>query len=263
MNIEDIKKAGETLRNKLSLRTYPLGIRFCKGEELPAKARTPHKDFGIRMATCQAINMSRTYGYHIVMKADDQFCMISAALFGMIEEVPEYFMELIYPWHTKNMEIGKNVFNQLFKRRLSTNGTYSIAIGPLARIRFEPHIAVIYGSPTQIAKIAKACTWCGDLPDLTFLGVAACSSITSAYLTGNPKISIPCAGELILGRTEEDEVYIAFPIEKLGDIIKGLEHTDFIMPYPVTKYISYEPIVPDEYKISYKHYIEWKRKGKD
>jgi uncharacterized protein (DUF169 family) len=187
--------------------------------------------------------------------------MISAALFGLMDEIPDYFSELMYPWHAESPEKGEEILEELLeKRSLPLGSVSSVVFGPLTRIRFMPHVAVIYGSPSQIAKIAKAAAYYGHISRVAFLGVAACSSITTAYRSGEPVISIPCSGELILGRTEEGELSIAFPIDLLDEIVDGLDKTDFIMPYPIPKFLRYEPMVPKEYKISYEHYLEWKEK---
>jgi len=54
---------------------------------------------------------------------------------------------------------------------------------------------------------------------LNFPGVISCSAVSNAYLTGKPQVSIPCAGEVFLGRSEEDEVGFTFPAKLMHDLV--------------------------------------------
>jgi uncharacterized protein (DUF169 family) len=263
--IESLVEIGKKVKEELALRTYPLGIKFCKGAECEkeferVKARRPLKNFNAKMPVCQLINISRTYGWVTAMSLEDAFCIAGARVIGLIDEIPEYLIEDIIRFHAKDREAGMAILKSVEAKSMPPGSVSGILISPLTRISFEPDVIVVYGTPTQIAKIAKAFTWHGILPETEFSGAAACANITKAYLTGKPQINIPCSGEVLLGRTEEDEISIAFPAKLAEHVISGLEGTRFIMPYPPPKYALYEPRVPSVYRMSYKDYEEWKKK---
>jgi uncharacterized protein (DUF169 family) len=263
--IERFVEIGKKVKEELALRTYPLGIKFCKGVECEkeferVKARRPLKNFNVRMPVCQVINISRTYGWVIAMGLEDAFCIPGACAMGLIDEIPEYIAENTIRFHAKDREAGMTILKSVEAKSMPPGSVSGILISPLAKIEFEPDVIVIYGTPTQIAKIAKAFTWHGILPETEFSGIRACANITKAYLTGKPQINIPCAGEVIYGRTEEDEISIAFSAKLAEHVISGLEGIRFIMPYPPPKYALYEPRVPSGYRITYRDYEEWKKK---
>jgi uncharacterized protein (DUF169 family) len=58
------------------------------------------------------------------------------------------------------------VFEVLEEVYSTIKGTYAVFVGPLERmrIRFEPDVFLIYGTLTQISRIAKAFTWWGTFP---------------------------------------------------------------------------------------------------
>jgi uncharacterized protein (DUF169 family) len=267
-SFEKINEIGKSIRGSLSLRTYPLGIKFCKSAEetekaiAEAKARRPLTAFNVRMSVCQVVNIARTHRWTLGMTFEDSWCIGGSLAMGLLDELPEYlYTDVQYvKFHFKDAEAAKAVLEVLEKRYLPLKSSYAVLVGPLERIKFDPDVCLIYGTPTQIAKIAKAFTWWGIVPEMKFVGQAACSSISNAYLTGKPQISIPCSGEVLLGRTEEDEISIAFPIKDLDKLLSGLEGTNFIFPYPPAKFSLYEPRVPEVYRISYKDYMEWKAK---
>lgn len=267
-SLEKVNELGKKVREALSLRTYPLGIKFCRSaqenEKIMAEARAvrPLAAFNARMPICQVINISRTHRWTLGVTLEDSWCVGGGIAMGLLDEYPEYLVTDVQyiKLHFKDAEAAKAVLEIAEKRHLPLKSTYAVLVGPLERIKFEPDVCVIYGTPAQIAKVSKAFTWWGIVPEMKFIGQAACSSISNAYLTGKPQISIPCSGEVLLGRTEEDEMSIAFPAEGLDKIPSGLEGTNFIFPYPPAKFSLYEPKIPEVYRITYKDYMEWKAK---
>jgi len=265
-SLEKVNEIGRKVKEALSLRTYPLGIKFCKSSQeaekimTETKARRPLIAFNIRMAMCQVINISRTHGWVLGITLEDSWCIGGSHAMGLLDEPPEYLATdpQYIKAHFKDENAAKAVLEVAERRYLPVKSTYAILVGPLERIKFEPDVCTIYGTPTQIAKIAKAFTWWGIVPEMKFVGLAACSSVSNAFLTGKPQISIPCSGEVLLGRTEEDEISIAFPAECLDKLLSGLEGTRFVFPYPPAKFSLYEPRVPEGYRITYKDYMEWR-----
>ena len=260
--MERLVEMGKKVKEDLALRTYPLGVKFYKSKELDEeleKARRPLRNFNLRMPICQLINISRTYGWAVAATLEDSYCIIGARAMGLIDEVPEYLPEDIARFHAKDGEAGRAILEGFEKKCLPPGSTYSVLISPLTRMKVQPDVVVMYGTPIQIAKLAKAFTWHGIFPEAMFIGVAACSSIPKSYLSGKPQLSIPCAGEVFLGRSEEDEMSIAFPAKLMENLMTGLEGTKLMFPYPA-KFMIYEPRVLSGYRITYKDYEEWKRK---
>lgn len=266
--LKTIGDMGKRIKESLSLRTYPLGVKFYKNSHEAEKmmmdigAKRPLKDFNVRMALCQVINISRTYRLTLGVSTEDMWCTYGALAVGLLDELPEYLIAETSKWHAKDDTVGKAIWAFLEEKFLPLKSVNALIISPLETIKFEPDVVIVYGSPTQIAKIAKAFTWHGIFPEAKFAGLVACSSVSSAYLKDKPQLNIPCSGEWIAGRTEEDEIGIVFPAKDIGNVLEGLEGTKIIFPYPPPKFSLYEPRGPEGYKITYKDYVEWKTRKK-
>jgi hypothetical protein len=66
-------------------------------------------------------------------------------------------------------------------------------------------------------------------------------------------IKISSGGEKVLAGTNDNEMDIVFPANRLGDVLDGLKGTQRMLPYPsVVSTMMNEPTVPADYKITYK-----------
>ena len=58
----------EKLNRYLRLNTFPVAVRFLRDwSEAPERAKRPSKDMGHLLTTCQAVSMSRRYGWVITL----------------------------------------------------------------------------------------------------------------------------------------------------------------------------------------------------
>lgn len=95
-------------------------------------------------------------------------------------------------------------------------------------------------------------------------GLGACIVTAWAALKDKrPRIVMPCSGEKVIGHTEENDVFIAIPVEELPDVVEGMKATDFILPYPTAKFMSIQVRVPKDYPIDMATYKAWKEGKKE
>lgn len=257
MDVETVRKLGVRLREVLGLATFPVGVKFChRGGACDLSGfRRPYRDFGIRMAFCQVINMARTYGWSLAVGLEDSFCMIGAQALGLVDKHLDYIDGEIPKWHTSSREVMDAIVRALNTRSLEPSSVDFVLVAPLERSTFVPDVAIIYGLPAQITTMAKALVWHGVVPEMAFLGMASCTLIPYSYKTGRVQINLPGTGELILGRTESHEVGLVVPIDKVELILTGIEAVRKIHPYPLAKFSLYEPRVPSWYQVlTYDYY---------
>ena len=70
MNTETLASCDEKLNRHLRLNTFPVAVRFLRSwDEAPERAKRPLKDLGNRLTTCQAVSLSRRYGWAIGYQA--------------------------------------------------------------------------------------------------------------------------------------------------------------------------------------------------
>ncbi len=250
MAIDEFSTRGIELKNLLSLQR-PVGVKFCKSaSEIPAKARRPLRDYQIHMSLCQAINRARSAGTTIGLDLGDMYCAIGASLFGLVD-----FDFSFAHAHTKDADAACKL-DAIYQERqamLPTGSFEALVVSPVDRLAVDPDVIIAYGVPGQVGKIAKAFTWHGEPVQAVYMGGAGCSAIVLSYAEWKPVINIPSGGEKVLAGTSDYEMSIIFPADRLDDVLTGLEATQSILPYPtVCSTLVNEPVVPEDYHITYK-----------
>jgi len=104
------------------------------------------------------VNISRTYGWVLGVTMGDMYCLGGAVTIGLLDELPEFLPQTMSSRNAKNEEAGKIIWEGVKNKFLPLKGTQAILISPLGRIRFEPDTIVMYGTPTQVARMVKAFT---------------------------------------------------------------------------------------------------------
>ena len=250
----------EQVKAYLGLRTYITGVKLLgPDEEIPRGFRRPLRDFGAKLPACRALNVARTYGWPVAQTVEDMLCVIGAAAFGMVEEPGYIYDSGLVGQHARNEEVARELHKALLDRFLEPGSCSAILFAPMRKPTVEPDILVAYGTPTQVALMLKALAWSGVLAKMEFVGIASCSAITYVVKKEEATASLPCAGERLLGLTEEGEAWLAMRAELLPQLAEGLKAVRRIFPYPPIKPLE-EPRTPSWYPMRLEDYEEWLRK---
>jgi len=247
------------IRSYLGLRTYPTAVKVLgEGGGIPSGFKRPLRDFGSRLPACRALNVARTYGWPIAQSVEDMFCVIGAAAFGMLEE-PDYIYEAgLVAEHARDEDVARELYKALRERFLEPGSCSAVLFTPMRKLSFEPDVIVFYGTPTQVAVILKALAWSGVRTKMEFVGIASCSAIT--HVLRDPEnlatLSLPCAGERLLGLTEEDEAWVVLRPGLLPELARGLRAIRRIFPYPPIRPLE-EPRAPEWYPMRLEDYERW------
>ncbi|MDY0042489.1 MAG: DUF169 domain-containing protein, partial [Desulforhabdus sp.] len=83
MNEVNYKETAEIVSNDLRLKTFPVAVKFLKRKnELPEKTRMPSVVLGKRVTICQAVTMTRIYGWTVGLTKEDLVCVPAMIAFG-------------------------------------------------------------------------------------------------------------------------------------------------------------------------------------
>ena len=217
----DWGKEIKSINSALKLKTFPLGIKFLKSKnEIPEniKYRSPKT-----ISTfCQQITTARTYGWTIVVSAQD-VVLACSSIFGLAEATEKMkdgsFRNIV--WCEKK-EDAKKFEDSVFRVPL---GKYeAIMLSPQEKGLFEPDVVLFYGNPAQIILIVNALQFENyERVQSSCVGESSCSdSIVQCYLTGKPSIGIPCFGERRYGHAQDDEMVIAVSGPDVKKVSKNL-----------------------------------------
>jgi uncharacterized protein (DUF169 family) len=239
------------LEKHLRVATFPVGIKsLAPGEPLPAKAKRPAKDLGVKVAICQSIGFARRYGWTLAFSGDDLACPIAKAAFGFADR-NEYYTSgaLADGMYASCREAGARFEDALPK--YARNEVGAVVVGPLSRIGFAPDTVLVYGNSAQVLRLVNAALFekGGSMrTETTGRGDCAEIVIRSAKLK-EPQFLLPCYGDRIFGMTADDEMAFTFPFEQAERIVKGLEGTHAGgVRYPIPVYLRYQAEFPKSYQ---------------
>lgn len=258
LSLQDIRDLTIQVREAVFLTSRPIGIKIVADEaEIPCNAKRPGRR-NMRWPVCLAANMVRNMGWTVGLTVDDHFCAFAAAGLGHMA-LPDYLRNgEMGKHHTKDVELGRR-FQDSFEKQcfLPANSTKGVLLTPMTEPGFAPQGMMVYGSPSQIGKIAKAVTWFrGEAVPVSAGGFGGCIKAAATIRAGECAIVLPCSGEKILGHTEENDIFLACSLDYLPGIVQGLKGTDKVMPYPTAKYMMFEPKATQKYPIDMKSYLE-------
>ncbi|WP_216827788.1 DUF169 domain-containing protein [Alkalihalobacterium elongatum] len=248
---ETVGLLGKAIEKYVRPDTFPLGIRVMKeGEVLPEKVKRPLRDLGSRFSICQAITMSRRYGWSLAMGSEDQSCPIAKVAFAYEDEVDFYSDgNLAHGMYAKTCEIGAETEKAVPKFSKAEAGT--IVIAPLNRATFEPQIVVTYGNSAQVMRMVAASLYTtgGEITS-HFSARADCADIIIRTMQSDkPQVILPCYGDRVFGQTHDHEMAFSFPYASVSSFMEGLEGTHRGgVRYPVPTFLRYENQYPATYE---------------
>jgi len=237
---------GEELLRILRLRTPPVGVVFSENEEIPEDSFQPSK-YGMKMAVCQAIGFARYTGRTVALKYDDFGCPPSMIIYGVVKgELRNYLKEILVKagWlQNESMEIPGNLLPQ---------GKYKTFIfGDLTKMKIEPQVILVFGSPAQIGRLIQAKTYFGGEVEAKLVAkTASCSEALIPSLNGEPSVSVPGAGDRVFAGLDENEMIFSMPYGWLDRILEGLKKAGkgANISYPVLPFLFFSPKFPRMYR---------------
>lgn len=240
----------DRLNQYLRLNTFPVAVRFLRSwEEVPPKAKRPARDLHNRITTCQAISMSRRYGWVMALGREDSSCVLGAVALGIEKRLPHYDAgNLCVDMYTQDLRTGR--ISEASVPRLPEGQYVGVVTAPMSRTVFEPDTIVIYGNGAQAMRLGQGYLWKrGGTLRSEFRGRLDCADIAIAPMVhGEPQMIVPCTGDRIFGQVQDHEVAFSFPFTMIDEILEGLEATHKAgTRYPVTNWMNYTAGFPPSY----------------
>ena len=245
INIKEWQKLGEQLDKQIRPATYPLAIRFFKETEDVSKAMQRPK---VKVLGCNLFSLARRHGLSLVATADDIACS-AIAIFGFIEfseEFVNWYSHFLGDLYARKSEITEKIIRSL--PRIKYRKFSAITISPLEKAEIKPDLIMIYTNPAQVHQILLGLYRKSDkgmsLEFTTGEPVATCSyGLAKAYNTKETQLVVPGTGDRRHGLTQDDELLIVIPIERLQTVVNGIEESSKAIgrSYPVPMRLEVSP----------------------
>ena len=229
--IEDYRKSGQDIYDRLHLSSYPVAIKYIRDQgEIPDGFLRPTA-LGQKASLCQAFTYARRLGFSIAMTADDNFCTPATVMHRWVDIPFEVLMEsqLHQKWHRnaeaerKRLEHGKRMIGEANLPGLSQYAGFICC--PLPEAKFEPDTVLIFGNGENITHIIHALTYDGEnFPTSSFEGFAE-SCLKGGlipFITGVPQVVIPGMGDRAFSGIYDYEIAIGMPGKLVFDVSANL-----------------------------------------
>ena len=245
-NLKIYQEYGEKFEEFLRPPTFPIAIKLIKNEsEIHTDYKRPKSDLKVQTFICQTFKMVRSYGWTMVITAEDCVCKLARGIYGwdpMTEETKNFANQFSVGLYAKDLETAKKWQERLYLLKEKRLG---LIISPLTRTKIEPDIVQIYCNPAQAMRLIQGYLYNkGGVLDFTSAGRgASChEGVIKTIQTDEPQLVILGNGDRVWGGAEDTEVMFSIPKSKLGAVVDGLEATHNAgLRYPIPKYMNYNP----------------------
>jgi uncharacterized protein (DUF169 family) len=239
----------------LRLHTRPLAVSLLKpGQALPRKAHLPTRLLKHKVTICQAITMSRRYGWRLGLRKEDVCCPVALIAYGWMKDLPdleEVVEVMVASGYAQNQEAARKQIEAI--PRLEEGECDALVVSPLELAEWEQDVVLIYANPAQVMRLVHAATYHEGEPIQCSFGARAAScaeGIIRTYHTKEPQVVLPGGGDRIFAMTGDDELCFAAPESALDRIVEGLRLSgrEVGLAYPIPVYQFFEPRFPHTYK---------------
>lgn len=225
--MEILERFKKVVDEHLSLRSFPVAIKLLeRREDIPPNMGRPLKTLGESIRPCVGWHMARHKGLSVAMLPEDfsTACPTGMFVFGLLEPIQQWIEgDLSYGIYTGSREAAANMERHVF--RLEVGKYKGVAFAPLGKADFIPDLVMIYGNSREALRLVLASVWTNGEPlKVSIAARNLCADgIVQPFQTGKPALAIPCGGDREHGVTDDHEIVFTTPVDKLEEIIEGLE----------------------------------------
>jgi uncharacterized protein (DUF169 family) len=236
--LDEYRKAGEDIRDKLQLATYPVAITYIRTEtEIPKGAFRPSNG-GKKLALCQAITLSRKWGMQVAMTVDDNFCTPATASHGWVEISKEDLIEsqVRQSWHKdrqaeeRRIEGAWVLMQSIGENRMKEYCGF--VSSPLKDAKMIPHTVLIFCDGVQLTHMIQSVCYDYIQPVHSFFegfGESCVKGGLLPFLLNSPQVVIPGMGDRSFAGIGDHELAIGMPGHMLFELLENLFKAGGIM----------------------------------
>lgn len=238
------------LKEYIKPTTLPVGIHLeFDDASLEGKTVRPTERFNSALSVCQGVAAARRYGWTMVFREEDHACPASLVYLNYKKSEPFSSGEICYPGYGATPEAAQKIesANMVLEKPAK-----EIWIGDLEKIDFAADIALVYGNPAQIARIAQGANYTNGngVKSTTYARAACATYIVKAFQTDECCLVVPSGGERIFANTQDDELIFAIPKSKFADVAYGIAqvHKYGLSRFPTIFHgVLKSPVFPQKY----------------
>lgn len=241
--MENWMNIGKSLEEILRLQTYPLAVKLVKDEsEFPERTRRPEQ----KIAVCQALTLSRRYGWTMGITEKDSGCPAVNLAYGWTKLIDEQAMAQFFlgAGYVSDEAGAKTIIENM--DRLEPGKYGGVVVSPLTRTKIVPDVILVYGNPAQIMRLIQGAMHKEGKKvksELAGMTASCTGGIARTFNTGECQVVIPGNGDRIFAATYDNEMLFAIPAAKAEDMIVGMR-AQRLAKYPIPVILPMPPPFP-------------------
>jgi len=224
MTLEELHEMGGKLEMWLRMRVHPIAVKLLSNKDpLPEVAIIPTRDWGKKIALCQAFSKSQRNGETIVMFKEDHWCFEPVIGLGMAERIPEYLEGYHrYPDSVRDSKAASEWCRNM--PHLEYGSNKGVMTAPVNACKYMPDVIVMHVNGMMASQLLIVKNWIDGKDVYSQLsGHAACVyCIVPSLLKRDCNVAIPCRGDRQVAMAQDDEILFSLIPEMLPDFIAGI-----------------------------------------
>ena len=225
--INNYKKMGQDLIDKLKLKTYPVAVKMIPpGEEVTSNALRPHKVFGREVPACMTYTWCRRSGMSFFLQGNDIACKPASIKYFGLEKTAD--PDDVYKAWERKAKYKANAEAEKKSREsdavLDFGEIQGFVVSPLNKTIVNPDVVMIYTSPLNLSHLILAATYNGECITSHFNGMeSSCKEgIVRTYKTNECHVVSPGMGDRVLAAVQDHEMIFSIPESKLKMVLDNL-----------------------------------------
>lgn len=222
-------KAALRLKEFLDLKLNIQAVRLIEDPaELPAGVAHAREAYG-HLSLCQAFALTKRQGRTLYTDRTSEWCWAPVVGLGYGDTSPgtKAFQTISRLLGIQDQEQAERFFADF--PRLPLGKYQGVLLAPATEAAFTPHVLLVNcDSNFQLRSLLSAIKYkTGKLLDVHLDPVDSCvHTLVAAMLTKDYTVAIPDPGDQERALSQPNELIMAVPVEKLGDLLEGLDYLE-------------------------------------
>ncbi|WP_456472641.1 DUF169 domain-containing protein [Methanocaldococcus sp.] len=223
MNVKEVRELGKKLMELMMLDKPFVAVKLAKSkEEVPEGYEEPEEP----LRHCEMIQKARLERKKLYATNEKHLCKGGAYALGIFKNPPEPLATgklYVKLGNYKDEEVAKKVVEAIPKVK---EEIYATVYAPLDETDFIPDSIVFIGLPLYALRLVQALLYHqGVRFQADFAGIQSlcADAVAAVYTRKAPNMTLGCNGSRKYAEIKPEEVIVAFPVNKLKDVVEAIE----------------------------------------
>jgi uncharacterized protein (DUF169 family) len=209
----------DRIRNSLGLEWEPVAVKFSDVADDRGESQR-------KLRACEAFDVVRRENAIINLSKENCICPGGRHFLGL-EMLPNETVAAVWTKAHKAYESMKTAIASVSKQPQPVKRGSFIIVSPLAKVRTDPDMVLLFANPEQADRILGLVSFNGAEPFSYYPISNVCSIVTHTLAKGRPEINFLATHARHLAKWSPNELIIAMPHKDLKEAVKNIPNSGF------------------------------------